>query len=48
MDNYRIGVVGCAGRMGRMLLRVLAETKGFFARVKEFWEDLTESRGRGA
>ncbi len=28
MDNYRIGVLGCAGRMGRMLLNVLAETEG--------------------
>jgi 4-hydroxy-tetrahydrodipicolinate reductase len=28
MESYRIGVVGCAGRMGRMLLRVLAETEG--------------------
>ncbi len=28
MDRYRIGIVGCAGRMGRMLLRVLADTEG--------------------
>ncbi len=28
MENYRIGVLGCAGRMGHMLLRVLAETEG--------------------
>ncbi len=28
MENYRIGVLGCAGRMGHMLLRVLAEAEG--------------------
>jgi 4-hydroxy-tetrahydrodipicolinate reductase len=28
MERYRIGVVGCAGRMGRMLLRVAAATEG--------------------
>ena len=28
MDTYRIGVVGCAGRMGRMLLRAIATTEG--------------------
>ena len=28
MERYRIGVLGCAGRMGRMLLNVLAETEG--------------------
>ena len=28
MDTYRIGVVGCAGRMGRMLLRAIAATEG--------------------
>ncbi len=28
MERYRIGLVGCAGRMGRMLLKVAAETEG--------------------
>ena len=28
MESYRIGVVGCAGRMGRMLARVIQETDG--------------------
>jgi len=28
MDTIEIGVVGCAGRMGRMLLKTLAETEG--------------------
>jgi 4-hydroxy-tetrahydrodipicolinate reductase len=28
MEGYRIGVVGCAGRMGRMLLKTIAETEG--------------------
>jgi len=28
METFRIGVVGCAGRMGRMLLRIVAETDG--------------------
>ena len=28
MDDYKIGVVGCAGRMGRMLVRCLDETAG--------------------
>ncbi|MCH8925336.1 MAG: 4-hydroxy-tetrahydrodipicolinate reductase, partial [Proteobacteria bacterium] len=28
MERYRVGVVGCAGRMGRMLLSVLAATEG--------------------
>ncbi len=27
MDGYKIGVVGCAGRMGRMLLHTIAETQ---------------------
>ncbi len=27
MERYRIGIVGCAGRMGRMLLKVTAETQ---------------------
>jgi len=28
MDNAKIGVVGCAGRMGRMLLKVIADQPG--------------------
>jgi 4-hydroxy-tetrahydrodipicolinate reductase len=28
MDNYRIGIVGCAGRMGRMVARCVEETDG--------------------
>ena len=28
MERYRIGIVGCAGRMGRMLLKVAGETEG--------------------
>ncbi len=28
MELYRVGVVGCAGRMGRMLLSVIAATEG--------------------
>ena len=28
MGDYKIGVVGCAGRMGRMLLQTIAETEG--------------------
>ncbi len=28
MDDYCIGVVGCGGRMGRMILRCLTETEG--------------------
>ncbi len=28
MERYRIGIVGCAGRMGRMLLKVTGETEG--------------------
>ncbi len=28
MDNVKIGVVGCGGRMGRMLLRCIQETPG--------------------
>ena len=28
MDGYKIGVVGCAGRMGRMLLQTIAGTDG--------------------
>ncbi|MCH8037704.1 MAG: 4-hydroxy-tetrahydrodipicolinate reductase, partial [Proteobacteria bacterium] len=27
MELYRVGVVGCAGRMGRMLLSVIAATE---------------------
>ena len=27
MERYRIGIVGCAGRMGRMLLEVVVETE---------------------
>ncbi len=27
MDGYKIGVVGCAGRMGRMVLQTIAETQ---------------------
>ena len=28
MERYRIGIVGCAGRMGHMLLKVAGETEG--------------------
>jgi 4-hydroxy-tetrahydrodipicolinate reductase len=28
MERYRIGIVGCAGRMGRLLLKVAGETEG--------------------
>jgi 4-hydroxy-tetrahydrodipicolinate reductase len=28
MESVKIGVVGCAGRMGRMLLRCVQETPG--------------------
>ena len=28
MESYRIGVVGCAGRMGRMIARIVQETEG--------------------
>ena len=28
METVKIGVVGCAGRMGRMLLRTIAGTEG--------------------
>ncbi len=28
MERYRIGIVGCGGRMGRLLLKVAAETEG--------------------
>lgn len=28
MDRYSIGIVGCAGRMGRMLLKVVDDTEG--------------------
>ena len=27
MERYKIGIVGCAGRMGCMLLKVTAETE---------------------
>lgn len=28
MESYRIGVVGCAGRMGRMIARIVQQTEG--------------------
>jgi 4-hydroxy-tetrahydrodipicolinate reductase len=55
MDGIRIGVVGCAGRMGRMLAKVIADTEGAALAggteapgSEAIGRDLGELAGRGA